>query len=174
MVMTFLMRGAPSIIVALVAVAFLTTKTFHVERVIAIDEAILWEILSDTERYHEWNPVFVGVDGAYEEGASLTNTVRFPTGALVEMPAQVKTVTPLREVHQHGGTPGVITFDHQWLLEPVEGGTRVIQHELDRGIYLWFWDSSRLSQPTQRYSTHSKRAPLKWPPAEATDRHSLS
>jgi len=144
MVMTFLKWGVPSIIVALVAVAFLTTKTFHVERVIAVDQAILWEILSDTERYHEWNPVFVGVDGAYEEGASLTNTVRFPTGALVEMSAQVKTVTPLREVHQYGGTPGVITFDHQWLLEPVEGGTRVIQHELDRGIYLWFWDSSWL------------------------------
>ena len=67
MVTTFLKWGVPSIIVALVAVAFLTTKTFHVERVIAVDEAILWEILSDTERYHEWNPVFFGVDGAYEE-----------------------------------------------------------------------------------------------------------
>ena len=144
MVMTFLKWGVPGFIIALVVVAFLTTKTFRVERVIEADEAIIWGILSDTERYHEWNPVFVGVDGAYKEGASLTNTVRFPTGALVEMSAHVKTVTPMREVHQHGGTPGVITFDHQWLLEPVEGGTRVIQHELDRGIYLWFWDSSWL------------------------------
>ena len=142
MLMTFLKWGIPSFIVALVAVAFLTTKTFHVERVIAADEAIIWDILSDTERYQEWNPVFVSVDGAYKEGASLTNTVRFPTGALVEMAAQVKSVTPLREVHQRGGTPGVITFNHQWLLEPIEGGTRVIQHELDRGLYLWFWDSS--------------------------------
>jgi len=144
MVMTFLKWGVPSIIVALVAVAFLTTKTFHVERVIAVDEAILWDILSDTKRYHEWNPVFVAVDGAYEEGASLINTVRFPTGALVEMSANVKAVTPSREIHQYGGPPGIITFNHQWLLEPVEGGTRVVQHEVDRGIGLWFWDSSWL------------------------------
>ena len=144
MVMTFLKWGVPGFIIVLAAVAFLTTKTFHVERVIEADEAIIWGILSDTGRYHEWNPVFVRVDGTYKEGATLTNTVRFPTGALVEMSAHVKTVTPMREVHQHGGTPGIITFDHQWLLEPVEGGTRVIQHELDRGIYLWFWDSSWL------------------------------
>ena len=144
MVMTFLKWGIPGFIIALVAMAFLTTKTFHVERVIEADEAIIWEILSDTGRYHEWNPVFVRVDGAYKEGATLKNTVRFPTGALVEMSAHVKTVTPMREVHQHGGTPGLIAFDHQWLLEPVEGGTQVIQHELDRGIYLWFWDSSWL------------------------------
>ena len=142
--MAFFKWGVPSLIVVLLGVALLTTKTFHVERVIETHDAIIWEILTDTERYHEWNPVFVGVDGAYGEGASLTNTVRFPTGALVEMSANVKAVRPFREIHQYGGTPGIITFNHQWLLEPVEGGTRVVQHELDRGIGLWFWDSSWL------------------------------
>jgi len=94
--MAFFKWGLPSLVVALVGVAFLTTKTFHVERVIQVDDAILWEVLSDTEHYHEWNPVFVAVDGAYQEGASLINTVRFPTGALVEMSANVKAVTPSR------------------------------------------------------------------------------
>ena len=61
MVMTFLKWGVSGFIIALVAVAFLTTKTFHVERVIEADEAIIWGILSDTGRYHEWNPVFVGL-----------------------------------------------------------------------------------------------------------------
>ena len=30
----------------------------------------------------------------------------------------------------------------KWLLEPVDGGTRVIQHEEYRGIGVWFWDAS--------------------------------
>ena len=42
MVITFLKTGIPSVIIALVSVAFLTTKTFHVERVVDVDEAILW------------------------------------------------------------------------------------------------------------------------------------
>lgn len=104
MIKKFLKWGIPSLIVALLALSFLTPKTFHVERVIKVDEAIIWEILSDTERYHEWNPVFVAVDGAYKERASITNTVRFPKGALVKMSAQVKTVARMREVHQQGGT----------------------------------------------------------------------
>ena len=117
--------------------------------------AIIWEILSDTGRYHEWNPVFVRVDGDYKEGATLKNTVRFPTGALVEMSAHVKTVTPMREVHQHGGTPGLITFDHQWLPEPVEGGTRVIQHA-GRNIPLIHRFSEQINEQSKRAS-HNER-----------------
>ena len=96
----------------------------------------------DTSAYPEWNPVFVEVAGKYAEGAKMLNKVRDPKGNILEMTAKVKTVHEARELRQTGGIPGVITFDHQWLLEPVEGGTRVIQHEVDRGLYLWFWDSS--------------------------------
>ena len=39
-----------------------------------------------------------------------------------------------------GGLPGVLTFDHYWTLEPVDGGTRVTQHENYSGICAWFWD----------------------------------
>ena len=72
----------------------------------------------------------------------MLNKVRDPKGNILEMTAKVKTVREARELRQTGGIPGVITFDHQWLLESVEGGTRVTQHEVDRGLYLWFWDSS--------------------------------
>ena len=34
----------------------------------------------------------------------------------------------------------MLAFDHTWRLEPVPGGTRVIQHEEYRGIGVWFWD----------------------------------
>ena len=35
-----------------------------------------------------------------------------------------------------------MTFDHTYLLEAVEGGTRVTQHEEYRGIGVLFWDAS--------------------------------
>ena len=86
----------------------------------------------------EW---VIRVDGDYRAGAALTNVVQDPSGP-VEMTATVAKLTPEAELNQKGGMFGLLTFDHQWLLEPTDGGTKVIQHEVDRGLYMWFWDSS--------------------------------
>ena len=129
-------------VLAVLAVAgVLTRKTFHVETVIPASPEQVWAVLMDTTAYPEWNPVFVEVEGAFAEGAKMRNTVRDPDGKLLEMTATVTALIPERELRQYGGIPGVITFDHRWLLEPIEGGTKVIQHEVDRGFYLWFWNS---------------------------------
>ena len=133
--------GVPLLFAIVAAAAVLTKKTFHVETVVAAPPEAVWAVLTDTRRYSDWNPVFVAVDGAYAEGQTVTNTVRFPDGSDVEMAATVKTVSDREELRQTGGIPGFLTFDHQWLLEPVEGGTRVVQHEVDRGLWLWFWNS---------------------------------
>lgn len=119
-----------------------TTREFHAEAVIPAPREEVWEVLTDTAAYPQWNPVFVKINGAYAEGATVRNSVMFPDGNPVDMEARVTTFAPNRELRQTGGIPLVLTFDHRWLLEPVDGGTRVVQHEIDRGFYLWFWDSS--------------------------------
>ena len=129
-------------VVAVIALTLLGKKTFHVEAVIPAPPAAVWEVLMDTARYPEWNPVFVSVGGPYEQGGRILNEVRDPKGEILEMTATVAELIPERKLRQKGGVTGFITFDHQCLLEPVDGGTRVIQHEVDRGLYLWFWDSS--------------------------------
>jgi len=129
------------VVVAIAAASFLTSKTFRAEIVVPAAPEDVWAVLMDTGSYPEWNPVFVVVDGQYAEGAKLVNKVRDPAGKILEMTAKVRTLTPNRELRQAGGVPGVITFDHRWLLEPVEGGTRVTQHEVDRGAFLWFWNA---------------------------------
>ena len=101
----------------------------------------VWKVLMDVESYPQWNPVFIEVAGVYAEGKEVLNRVREPSGEILEMTATVETLVPGAELRQSGGIPGVLTFDHRWLLEPVEGGTRVIQHEVDRGIGLWFWNA---------------------------------
>lgn len=132
--------AAPLIVLALAAL--LSNKSYRVERFINAPPEAVWAVLMDTAAYADWNPVFVKVVGTYAEGGKVQNTFKDPSGKLFDVTNSVITVSPNRELRQKGGMPGVITFDHQYLLEPVDGGTRVIQQEIDRGIYVWFWDDS--------------------------------
>jgi hypothetical protein len=99
-------------------------------------------VLTDAAYYQEWNPVFVDVQGEYRPGAKLTYQMKDQTGKQTEVVATVIKLEPERELNQFGGIRGILTFDHRWILEPVEGGTRVTQHEEYRGLYVWFWDPS--------------------------------
>ncbi|MDD9910023.1 MAG: SRPBCC domain-containing protein [Ahrensia sp.] len=117
-------------------------KTFEVELVIPAPPAEVWRVLMDTSSYGEWNPVFTSVTGDYVEGGTVENRVVDPKGNVLDITASVDAVQPHEELRQSGGLLGVLTFDHRWLLEEVEGGTKVTQYEVDRGLYVWFWDSS--------------------------------
>ncbi|KMW57113.1 hypothetical protein AIOL_002072 [Candidatus Rhodobacter oscarellae] len=98
-------------------------------------------MLSDASGYKDWHPVFVNVEGRFEQGGTVKTTVREPGKDDVVITSDVVKVEPGKEINQFGGLRGFITFDHHWLLEPVGGGTRVIQNEVDRGFYVWFWAS---------------------------------
>ena len=119
----FLLFGF-AVVIGLGLLSYTTTKTFRVEVFIPAPPEAVWAVLADTDSYPEWNPLYVQVDGSYEEGGSVTAHVRFPDGSVPKMSVSVDTVTPAEELRQSGGVPGFITFDHQWLLEPAEGGTQ--------------------------------------------------
>lgn len=138
-------------LLAILAVAgALTRKQFEVSTVIAAPPDQVWAVLMDTEAYPDWNPVFVEVSNAYEEGGMVRNKVRDPDGKILEMNATVRVLTPETELRQSGGVAGILTFDHRWLLEEVEEGTRVTQYEVDRGIGLWFWNSDWIEPAYQQ------------------------
>ena len=122
--------------------AIFSNKTYRVERIISATPEEIWAVLMDTAAYGEWNPVFVKVEGSYAAGGTVLNTFKDPSGKLFDVTNKVEALEPNRLLRQKGGFTGVLTFDHQWLLEPAEGGTKVIQYEIDRGIYVWFWDDS--------------------------------
>ena len=67
-------------------------------------------------------------------------------GSISRVSPELRRLKPNREINQFGGIPGLLTFDHTWSLEPAQGGTRVIQHEEYRGIYVWFWDPAWVEQ----------------------------
>ena len=126
----------------LLAASFLTSKTFEAKITIAAPPEKVWAVLMDTKSYPEWNPTFVAVSPPYALGAKISSRVKKPDGAFIDMRPTVKTLRANRELGQAGGVPGILTYRHKWLLEPVAGGTYVRQIDVDRGAFLWFWDSS--------------------------------
>lgn len=141
MIRRLLIWGVLALALVVGAAALFTSKTFRVEKTIAAPPELVWQVLTDTRAYPDWNPVFVEVEGTYAQGADVLNRVRDADGNILEMTARVDEMTPNRVLRQSGGMAGILTFDHRWLLEPVAGGTRAVQLETDRGIGLWFWNS---------------------------------
>ena len=137
--MKYLLSGA---LIILIAAAVFSHKTYKVERIINAPPEVVWDVLMDTASYGDWNPVFIKVVGSYEQGGSVQNTFQAPSGETFDVTNRVTELVPQKLLRQKGGMTGIITFDHQWQLQPVEGGTRVTQYEIDRGIYVWFWDDS--------------------------------
>jgi uncharacterized protein YndB with AHSA1/START domain len=126
----------------LVVAALVTSKTFEAEIIIAAPPEKVWAVLMDTDSYPDWNPTFVAVSPPYALGKKISSRVMKPDGAFIDMTPTVTALVANRELRQSGGLPGVLTYSHAWLLEPVNGGTRVRQVDIDRGGFLWFWDSS--------------------------------
>ena len=129
-------------IVYLILLIFLGCKAVHTEITIPADPEMIWSVLTDSSGYKAWNPVLVPIEGDLREGAKIKYQMTEPDGKQSEITARVRKMVELTVLNQTGGIPGILTFDHQWLLEPVDQGTRVTQHEEYRGVWVWFWDAS--------------------------------
>jgi hypothetical protein len=121
---------------------FLGRKSVHTEITISADPEKIWSVLTDAKGYKEWNPVIVPIEGEFREGEKIKNQMKQPDGKQSVLESTVKKMIKQKEMNQYGGIPGVLTFDHKYLLEPVDGATRVTQHEEYRGIGVLFWDAS--------------------------------
>ena len=129
-----------------------TKKTFHVEIEIAAPPEAVWAVLTDTEHYREWNPTQVEIRGAHALGSKLVAVFDAPEVTPFEVELTVSEMDAPYLLRQRGGVPGIITFDHRWTVTPTEHGSLVVQHEVDRGIYLFFWDSSWIEPAYKRAS----------------------
>ncbi|MGC6366861.1 MAG: SRPBCC domain-containing protein [Candidatus Marinamargulisbacteria bacterium] len=117
-------------------------KTFHTEVTIPVQPEALWNALMDEAQYAKWNTVLVPIEGRIEEGKKLKYEMTDQNNKKSIIRIKVKRALVNQELNQVGGVPGILTFDHKYILEPTETGTKLIQHEIDRGLWLLFWDSS--------------------------------
>jgi hypothetical protein len=85
----------------------------------------VWAVLTDFERYHEWNP-FMNVAGRANDGARLHVELSPPGGRTSRFRPTVTRVDAPRELRWlgHLGTAGLFDGEHRFVLDPIDGGSR--------------------------------------------------
>ena len=123
-----------------VAAGFLIRKSVRAEIVIAASPEEVWSVIADPTTYGEWNPIFVAYEGTFAEGSTVSVQMKMGEGDPTPVQVSVKDLVPNEWLHQGGGYPAILTYDHNWFLESVPEGTKVTQYEYYTGLYVLFWD----------------------------------
>jgi hypothetical protein len=111
-------------------------KYLEAEVTIGAPPRVVWEILSDLDRYSEWNPFVIEAEGTLTVGSRLMVRLRPPDGRVTTFRPTVTVVEPERtfEWLGHLGVRGVFDGRHRFQLEPTAAGTRLVQSEQFGGI----------------------------------------
>lgn len=95
-----------------------------------------WSVLTDFAAYPDWNPFVRRIEGALAVGAQLSITLQPPGGKKMEFSPKVTRVVDGRAFSWRGNllTSWIFTGEHQFDLEPRDGGTRLVQAETFGGL----------------------------------------
>lgn len=129
-----------TLVAIVVGMSLLAHKSVHSELVHPSRPEEIWTVLMDTDQYEKWNEVLIPIEGRLEKGEEVTYRMISAGGKESIVKARVAALEEARLLNQKGGFPGVLTFDHKYILEPVDDGTKVTIHEDYRGIGVLFWD----------------------------------
>ena len=130
------------IAVLVVALVWLPRKSIEARLVIAAPPEAVWKVLTDTDNYSAWNPIFVTLTGEVRPGSDLALEMTLEDGQTSQITVSVDAIEEFRSIQQSAGVPCILTAHHEWRLEPIEEGTLVVQHETYRGVGVLFYDPS--------------------------------
>ncbi|MEL6592809.1 MAG: SRPBCC domain-containing protein [Bacteroidota bacterium] len=145
------------LLVILIILVFTGRKSVHHEINIDAKPASVWTVLSSLDQYQDWNPVMLPLEGKLEEGSQIVYQFTQDAENIIKISAQVQSISPQERLNQKGGLPLVISFDHEYLLSPQNGGTKVTIHEEYRGIYVNFWNPDPVEKAYQRLNEALKQ-----------------
>ena len=99
----------------------------HVVDILA-DQAPVWQVLTETERYGEWNPFIRRLSGRLAVGGRVTVTFHPGRRPMMFRPTVIAVDEGrLIRWRRRLGVPGVLDGDHSMRLEATSGGTRFVQ-----------------------------------------------
>ncbi len=114
-------------------------KHIYTEIDISAQPETIWEILIENEKYPEWNPYHVKVEGNLKVGEKLFVEIHKPNGEKVEIDPHVMRVVPLEELTWGGGIKGIFFGEHVFLLQRLdEKSTKLIHKEDFSGLVIPF------------------------------------
>ena len=134
----------------LIVLYFTGHKSVHHEISINASPEKVWAVLLDTKNYDHWNPVMKLLEGEIKEGNRVKYRFTQDADNVSEIPSRVKRIIPHQLLNQHGGLPILLTFDHQYILEPSGSGTKLTIHEDYKGIGVNFWNPAPVETAYQR------------------------
>ena len=104
---------------------------------IAASPTKVWEILTDLDRFSEWNPFISEAEGVVKEGADLKVHISPPGGKPMTFKPRVTRVVPEREFRWLGRflIPGLFDGEHIFEVKPLsENRSSLVQREEFRGL----------------------------------------
>ncbi|MEO1033459.1 MAG: SRPBCC domain-containing protein [Bacteroidota bacterium] len=146
-----------AIVAVLVILYFTGKKSVHHEIPINAAPEKVWSVLMDTDAYDQWNPVMHLLEGKVKEGNTVKYRFTQDEENVSEMGSKVKQIISEKLLNQGGGMPLVITFDHKYILEPTDSGTKLTIHEDYAGIYVNFWNPKPVEEAYQRLNEALKK-----------------
>jgi len=103
--------------------------------------AVVWEILIDGSKYHEWNPFITTLDGELVAGQHLNVVLSPPDGSDFRFRPRLLRCEPEKELRWRGKVLGEFLFsgEHYFLLEQGQAGrVRLVHGEDFKGILVRF------------------------------------
>ena len=97
---------------------------------VAASAETVWTVLTDFERYPEWNPSVPSISGELRAGATVSLTLGMPGRPSPKVKAELGDVTPGRRLTWHGnaGADWLFAGDREFLIDPQADDSVLVTH----------------------------------------------
>jgi hypothetical protein len=97
----------------------------------------VWRVLTDFNRYEEWNPMLRNVKTDLALGAKVKFEVLREGTSSLKLRAKIVRMSEAAELAWRGGSKSILSGEHYFSLEPLDGGRCRFHHgERFRGLLL--------------------------------------
>ena len=117
-------------------------KEVYSEIQIKASASVVWGILTDFEKFGEWNPFIKEISGTLKEGSELRIFIEPPNSKGMEFKPTLKKVETEKKIQWLGKIwiPKLFDGEHSWTINQIDDNTVLfIQKERFTGIFVPFF-----------------------------------
>ena len=117
-------------------------KEVYSEIQINASASVVWGILTDFEKFGEWNPFITEISGTLKEGSELRIFIEPPNSNGMEFKPTLKKVETEKKIQWLGKVwiPKLFDGEHRWIINQIDDSTVLfIQKERFTGIFVPFF-----------------------------------